>query len=125
MIARYYVPVGCSVGKPAGGIYNSGLDVPQEDIAEFGEDRVAHMLTLGRLAVREDKKTDQEPEREGRTGPVTPGQWNRNPQDLEGRNLDQLNVMVMEIDDSVELFETIEEAVYFLSADYVADKQEV
>lgn len=44
--------------------------------------------------------------------------WAMDPDVLEQMNLEQLNVMVLERDESVPLFETKEEAVGWLSQDY-------
>lgn len=44
--------------------------------------------------------------------------WSMDPDGLRGLDVDQLNVMIAERDDSVEPFETSEEALAFLSADY-------
>lgn len=46
------------------------------------------------------------------------GPWRHNPDDLEGKSLDDLNIMVQELDESIEPFETEEEAIFFLSQDY-------
>jgi hypothetical protein len=44
--------------------------------------------------------------------------WNLDPERLQGKTLEELNVMVKERDTGVPLFETIPEAVVFLSKDF-------
>ena len=44
--------------------------------------------------------------------------WDLDPDGLRGMTLDQLNVMILERDDSVEPQETVEEAVEWLSQDF-------
>jgi hypothetical protein len=44
--------------------------------------------------------------------------WDLDPDGLRGMTLDQLNVMILERDDSVEPLETVEEAVEWLSQDF-------
>jgi len=46
--------------------------------------------------------------------------WNLDPDGLRGMSLDQLNVMIMERDDSIGLLDTEEEAIALLSEDYEA-----
>ena len=46
------------------------------------------------------------------------GRWRYNPEELAGFSLDQLNAAVAGVDPSVEAFETVEEAVAFMSADF-------
>lgn len=116
MTDRYYVPVGRSVGRPRGGIYPSGCEVPAEDLAAFGPKTVAHMVKLGRLAPGGGIVLDAE--LPGRTGRITPSPWSRNPDELAGLDVDQLNVMVQEIDAAVDPFETADEAIDWLSQDY-------
>lgn len=45
-------------------------------------------------------------------------QWTLDPDTLKDKSLDDLNVMVLERDSSVEPFETEEEAIAYLSQDY-------
>lgn len=52
--------------------------------------------------------------------PKVASKWARDPDSLRGMDLDSLNVMVAELDDSVPPFETQGEAVAFLSQDYEA-----
>jgi hypothetical protein len=44
--------------------------------------------------------------------------WNLDPAELSGKDIDDLNVMILERDDSIDPFETTEEAVAFLSKDF-------
>lgn len=46
------------------------------------------------------------------------GLWNFNPAILAGKDLDTLNVMVLEIDGRVTPFDTVEEATAWLSQDF-------
>lgn len=60
------------------------------------------------------RQAEPEPEPE----PVARGPWRHNPDHLEGKSLDELNIMVQEQDEDIEPFETVEEAIFFLSQDY-------
>lgn len=46
------------------------------------------------------------------------GKWNLDPTALAGKPLDELNVMILERDDTAAIFETVEEAVAHLSSDF-------
>lgn len=44
--------------------------------------------------------------------------WNLDPEQLKGKSLDELNVMILERDDTIDPFDTLEEAVAQLSQDF-------
>jgi len=44
--------------------------------------------------------------------------WNFDPALLAGKEIDQLNVMIQERDPSVHPFDTVEEAIAFLSSEF-------
>lgn len=49
---------------------------------------------------------------------VSPGKWNLDPSALLDKDLDTLNLMILDIDGSTEPLETVEEAIAFLSMDW-------
>lgn len=89
------------------------------DVQLVSDDILREWITYGWIVetivddVPEDLKVVEEVE-----DPVARGPWRHNPDDLEGKSLDDLNIMVQEIDEDVEPFETVEEAIFFLSQDY-------
>ena len=89
-----------------------GAEVPE---GEFTADRIEALLRKGFLV---DGDAPEIEEQEGRGLDVTPSKWSLNPADLEGKDLDELNVMVLERDETVDPFETVEEAVAWLSQDF-------
>lgn len=58
---------------------------------------------------------------EGKPIPVHFGKWDLDPEKLQGLDLDQLNVMVLERDPSIEEFQTVEEAIEWLSQDFAPE----
>ena len=79
----------------------------------------AGSLDLGNNAVTVDNAMSDPNAAKQPSQPVsTEGRWTLNPSALEGKSLDELNVMVAERDSSIEPFETSEEAIAHLSQDY-------
>lgn len=52
-------------------------------------------------------------------GPTTIGKWNLDPATLSDKSIEQLNAMVLERDPKVKPFDTPEEAMAFLSSDFI------
>lgn len=50
---------------------------------------------------------------------IQAGKWNLDPKLLKGKTIEQLNAMVIERDGQAGIFDTVEEATAFLSADYI------
>lgn len=73
---------------------------------------------LLRAGFVEGEAPQPEPEPEGRGTDVTPSPWTLDPADLAGKDLDELNVIVLDIDQRVEPFDTVEEAIFWLSQDF-------
>ena len=105
---RYVYPVGSSVETER-----------QEDVLPPGVDEpvptpskdTAHILTSGKNDPTIKISTKKKP-----TSKISP--WVFDPAFLRGKSLDELNVMVQELDDTVAPLETPEEAVGFLSQDF-------
>lgn len=71
------------------------------------------------------QKLHLDPPATATTGTVAqsdPSPWTIDPSTLEGKDVDELNVMILERDPEQETMETVEEAVAFLSQDYVPEK---
>lgn len=57
------------------------------------------------------------------SAPVLSSKWNLDPEGLRGYDLESLNVMVLERDDSLDPFDTEAEAIAWLSQDYQPPQQ--
>lgn len=89
-------------------------------------ERIRHLLTRGFLVevpdspkppkgVKAPKPPKEEKPKDGRPVLVSPTPWTFTDEQLEGQSLDQLNALIVERDQSVPLFETVEEARAFLT----------
>ncbi|MCP4897877.1 MAG: hypothetical protein GY906_12970 [bacterium] len=67
------------------------------------------------------EKTEEQPAGEPL---VHEGKWNINPAALASKSLDALNLMVIGRDETIDPFETVEEAAAFLSQDWREPKEE-
>jgi hypothetical protein len=112
MSEHYYVSPRRGVLDKDGMHHAPGSQVSADLIAD-----PERLLRLGFLVKDEPVAVEPEPVlKDGEGGP--PPQWDRDPKELEGLELDQLNVMIGEIDASIPPFETVEEAVLWLSQDF-------
>jgi hypothetical protein len=90
------------------------------DFLLFGQ-RIKSLVAKGFVEEFDpDAVVEVVPEFEPRTGLVTPSIWTMDPAPLAYLDLDILNILIMEKDDRVEAFDTKEEAIAWLSQDYVA-----
>jgi hypothetical protein len=103
---------GCQ--SPKGAVYGSGEKI---DSGEFDQDLLDRLVAKGFLETY-DPDAAPPPPPVGRTGRVTPSIWTMDPDGIRGLALDQLNIMILERDDEVAPFETVEEAAAWLSQDY-------
>lgn len=62
------------------------------------------------------ESTPVDPELRKRLRPVS--KWALNPADLVGKNIKQLNIMILEKDSDAEPFDSLEDAVEYLSRDF-------
>lgn len=113
---------GCT--SPKGVYFAPGAEIEEGD---FGHDRIKQLTAAGFLEAYDPKPDTptSRAERPGRKGRVTPSIWNLDPAGLRGMSVEQLNVMVLERDAKVTPFETIEEAVWWLTQDYESIELEV
>lgn len=135
------VTKGGSVVGPNNVLYRSGQIVPG---GVFSDQQVKAHLASGYLRVVPGSapvaSVESKPEPEegavenppgldptpsvGSSGDLAPApkiasRWVLDPDALKGMTLDQLNVMVVERDESIEPFDTVEEAIEWLSQDFV------
>lgn len=61
---------------------------------------------------------EETPAPEKKKGWIAPSAWIRDPAELEGLSLEELNIQILAVDDTIEPFETSEEAIAWLSQDY-------
>lgn len=110
---EYRVSDSRGVILPTGRAVGPGTPI---DPGMFRPDALERLVAAG-FVVRGDRRAEPAV-REGRSVRVTPSKWTVDPADVEGWSLDQLNVRIKEIDERVEPFETVEEAVAWLSQDF-------
>ncbi len=103
--------------SPSGKYYAPGAAIK---VGDFGQEHVDHLVEAGYLesyAVA-PPAPPAPPKREGRPVRTIPSIWVTDPAGIRGMGVDELNIMILERDDSVEPFETAEEAIAWLSQDY-------
>jgi len=86
-----------------------------EDVSVF--DQPDRLIEAGFIVPAEDEPA-AEPVVEGRGDKVSPTPWVFDPESLQGIDIDQLNVLIAERDESIEPFEDVDEAIDWLSQDY-------
>ncbi len=101
---------------PGGARYTPLQEIDQ---SLFTPDRIESLIDSGFLESFDPARKPDLIER-GRTGLVTPSIWILDPADLQDKNLDELNVMILERDDELDQFETVEEALAWLTQDFEA-----
>ncbi len=106
--------------SPKGRCYKPGELV---DASDFSPDQLARVVRGGYVVeVKDEPKPKKSKARKGRTGRTTPSKWVLDPDGLRGRGLERLNVMIYEIDPGAGPAATAEEAIHWLSQDYVEPK---
>lgn len=103
---------GCQ--SPQGVVYGPGQKVESGD---FDQDLLDRLVKKGFLETY-DPDAPPPPAPKGRTGRTIPSIWTVDPDGIRGMSIEQLNIMILERDDSIEPFETVEEAVAWLTQDY-------
>lgn len=98
---------------PGGAYYKPLCEIDQ---ALFKPEGIQALIEAGFLESFEPAPSAPAPE--GRTGLVSPSKWSLDPADLQDKGLDELNVMILEREEDLEQFETIEEARAWLTQDY-------
>lgn len=83
-----------------------------------GEEKVIQTLEGPRGPGVRTSSRQKEPAPGERGGGQAPSVWTVDPANLEGKSLEELNVMVLDRDNSMEPFSTVEEAVAQLTADF-------
>jgi hypothetical protein len=98
-----------------GAIYNAGMELPNNIPSEICEDYLQRELIV-ESATAQKKTPYINPEWRKRLKPIS--KWNINPADLIGKTLMQLNIMILEKDESLEPFDSMDDAIEYLSKDY-------
>lgn len=99
---------------PTGTYYAPGQGI---DKGEFDQARIDRLVETGFLETY-DPDAPPPPPPEGRPVRTIPSIWTVDPAGIRGLGVDQLNIMILERDPSIEPFETAEEAAAWLSQDY-------
>jgi len=103
---------GCQ--SPTGVVYAPGQKI---DSGEFDQGLLDRLVAKGFLETYEPNAAPP-PAPAGRPVRTIPSIWVMDPAGIRGMSLDQLNIMILELDDSVDLFEDADEAAAWLSKDY-------
>lgn len=106
----YYVSEGRGVLTVDGTHLGSGQQVDPAAVSD-----VEALVRGGFVRLLDAPEPESEPVGRGRD--VTPSKWTFDPADLAGKDLDELNVIVLDIDERVDPFDTVEEAVFWLCQD--------
>lgn len=109
-----------SILTPGGAQLLPGADIPPGTLTPERETALLLKGLIVEVLPSEDNPAPA-PIRKGvptRPGSGIPSLWILDPANLEGKDLDDLNVMILERDDSIEPFETIEEAIGQLCMDF-------
>lgn len=85
-------------------------------LGNLDDDSRAFLKTVAGVKTPPPVAPPGDPEKPKSITPISP--WILDPKTLEGKTLDQLNVMIKEIDPSEDLFEDAKEAISFLSQDF-------
>lgn len=107
---------GCQ--SPSAVVYGPGEKI---DSGEFDQDYLDRLVEKGFLETY-NPDTPPPPAPAGRTGRIIPSIWVTDPVGILGLSVDQLNIMILERDGSIEPFETAEEAAAWLCQDYEEPK---
>lgn len=91
---------------------NAGCIISEGQIAEQEAENLVRMGILIRHRP-DDVSTMKLPQKA-----KSPGKWNRNPSDLFGKTIDELNVLIGEIDPKAPLAGSVEEALEMLSMEF-------
>lgn len=84
-----------------------------DELAGTEEAAASHISFSDEIA-----EPEETPAPETKEGWIAPSAWIRDPTELEGLSLEELNIQILAVDDTIEPFETQEEAVAWLSQDY-------
>lgn len=109
---RYAYPIGSKVAEER--LYDKtppGVDEPPV-LAAAESDKITLLSPSGVSTTSRPVTSVSQP----------PTPWTLDPTSLNGKTLEQLNVMIQERDDKVEPFQTVEEASAWLSQDFTAKK---
>ncbi len=107
-----------NVGESIGTSITSPTDLQDAQTHEHGRTMVAganltndrgEVVTQGIVGKTDEVQGDKL---------VPPGKWNSDPTSLLNKDLDSLNLMILDIDGAIEPLETVEEAIAFLSMDW-------
>lgn len=109
-----------------GKTYTPGQLLTEAEIGYIGNERIKRLMDKGRIVVVDlDVPEIEAPapsidEQRLAKGQVSPPKYDMNPADLEGLELDDLNLLALDIDEDARAYDSVEEAVAALSAYYRA-----
>jgi len=111
----YIVANSRTVKLPNGSLKSQGEQVTEE---ECGKENIQSHLESGFLVDTRTAPPQTAPSSPNPADMRPTSPWKLDPAQLEGKPLQELNLMIKERDDSIEPFETVEEAIAQLSADH-------
>lgn len=109
-----------------GKTYAPGQLLTEAEIGYIGHVRIKRLMEKGRIVIVDlDVPEPIAPapsiaEQRLAEGQVSPSKYDLNPADLEDLDLDDLNLLALDIDEDSKAYDSIDEAVDALSADYKA-----
>lgn len=115
------------VSENAGCLTPSGKHLApgsQVDPSDFSAPRLEQLIRAGFIVEvgdepKQESAADEAPPAPAKPPTTVPSRWALDPDGLRGMDVDDLNVMILEIDQDVDPFETAEEAIAWLTQDYV------
>lgn len=111
----YIVANSRSIRLPNGTLKSQGEKITVE---ELGKENVKSHLASGFLVDTRTGPPQKAPPAPNPEDMRPTSSWKLDPAQLQGKPLQELNLMVLEIDNSIAPFETVEEAIAQLSQDH-------
>lgn len=114
------------VFQDGGKTYKPGELLTEDEIYSIGRERLSRLMDKGRIVVvLMDVPEPEAPapsidEQRLAEGQVSPSKYDQDPADLKDLELDDLNLLALDIDEDSKAYDSVEEAVAALSADYRA-----
>ena len=119
------------VFQDGGKTYKPGELLTEAECRFIGRERIKSLMKKGRIVIVEmDVPEPEAPapsidEQRLAKGQVSPSKYDLNPSDLKELDLDDLNLLSLDINGQAKAYESVEEAVAALSADYEAPAESV